>query len=122
MTEVGFGIQSGGLEVEDVSRIAERRAKFINVADFKEDPSLGLGRMLVVQLKGFNRGERVRRQREQGRKGRLGSKSERPISPGAILVFSEIPPDGVLLEERATFGLDIPDSRGMVYDQKIRGC
>lgn len=101
---------TGCVEVEDYQKIDI--STFTEVEDlFPRDHGL------VVQLKGFNREERVTRRHNQVKYGQSGSDQQREISQGGLTFIScikgsqpnekQISPDCIIT---------CPDSRGMYYN------
>ena len=84
-----------------------------DISTFKEDPYLGNNIPLLLQLKGFNRRERIKRRNDQMVKGESGSPTERKIAEGALYVVDNLQGCDFLSANNAVFELTLPDPRGM---------
>lgn len=85
----------------------------IDVAHFKEEPTLGNGIPFAIQLKGFNRMDRIGRRYDQKAKKISGSITSRPISEGAVMVVNGLTGRDFLSAQDSEYTLILPDSRGM---------
>ncbi len=85
----------------------------IDVATLKENSTLGNGVPLAIQLKGFNRMDRIGRGKEQVLNGQRGSSTSRPISNGAVMVMSDLAKQTSLSANSSALTLNLPDSRGI---------
>ncbi len=92
----------------------------IDVATFKETSENLINGGFVLQMKGFNRPERLARKRSQQASGRLGSAGHRRISEGAIMTFDNLPQGLSLDLKDASSIFWTSDSRGMYVDDVNR--
>lgn len=90
-----------------------QRTEEIDVAQFREEPSLGNGIPLAIQLKGHNRMDRIKRRNDQNSQGRSGSVKDRPISIGAVMAINDLSGLDFLSADNLEYKLDLPDSRGI---------
>lgn len=67
--------------------VEENLEKVIDLSTFTEDPKLGDNIPFLIQLKGFNRTERIKRRIEQTDKKQFGSALIRQIADGGIFAF-----------------------------------
>ncbi len=84
-----------------------------DISTFKENPYLGNNIPLILQLKGFNRRERIKRRNDQQVKGESGSPTERKIAEGALYVVDNLQARDFLSAKNTIFELALPDPRGM---------
>lgn len=84
-----------------------------DVSQFREEHTLGNGVPLAIQLKGFNRMERIIRRNNQITRGERGSTVTRPISEGAVMIISDLTGLNFISADDSEYSLRLPDSRGI---------
>lgn len=85
----------------------------VDLGAYEKDESLLNGKQLLVQFKGFNRLERLRRQSKQILNGEAGSSTARTVSEGSIILFSELT-SGCSLDELSKIAeVNLSDTRGL---------
>ncbi len=84
-----------------------------DVSQFREEHTLGNGIPLALQLKGFNRMERIVRRNNQIARGERGSTIARSISEGAIMIINDLTGCDFLSAHNSEYTLRLPDSRGI---------
>lgn len=85
-----------------------------DVSTFHEEPKLGNGIPLALQLKGFNRMDRIGRRKTQISEGKSGSTTERQVANGAVMVIGDLSDLDYLSVKNSDYTINLPDSRGMV--------
>ncbi|MFA5894823.1 MAG: hypothetical protein WC851_03550 [Candidatus Shapirobacteria bacterium] len=89
----------------------------VDLSKFTEDKRLGDGLRWIIQLKGFNRQDRLEKRNDEVASGATGSISHREISQGAIIVTDDLPmDDDILGDNDVQIRIDTPDTRGLVKD------
>lgn len=109
------------IEVVVLPELKKEGPKHVDISTFKESKELHKGLSWVLQMKGFNRKERISRHLSQVCSGVVGSSTDREISPGAVMIFSEFRSEGIQKADAGPTFL-VLDSRGMVVDEETRNC
>lgn len=94
----------------------------VDVSKFSECEYLGSDLGWVLQLKGFNRRERILRRKSQLKGAYSGGRSVREISPGAVMIFGGLSDQREIIAEDSLYSLDIRDSRGLAIDFEREMC
>lgn len=84
-----------------------------DISQFREEHTLGNGIPFAIQLKGFNRMERIVRRNNQITRGERGSIVTRPISEGAVMIINDLTGCDFLSAHNSEYTLRLPDSRGI---------
>lgn len=84
-----------------------------DVSQFREEHTLGNGIPLAIQLKGFNRMERIVRRNYQIARGEKGNAVVRSISEGAVMIINDLTGCDFLSAHNSEYTLRLPDSRGI---------
>jgi len=109
--------------VGDIPRLNEAEVcqpvLVLDVDKFSEAPDNLIDGPIAIQMKGFNRLDRIKRQTNEIKiKGRSGSTDIRPISDGAVMFFDELPKDRYLDLHSMSSIHWTRDSRGMYFDSR----